>query len=129
MLPLYLSTETRYTANCKRFMPIRLPQMRQNIYLSFIKEYVKKFETELKQDDNYRIERFIEELCETMLIISILLNESDEAVKYYWEHAHDSNKEITLYKILDTIREFGDKKLWIRVYEDGLKKTYNQERH
>lgn len=55
--------------------------------------------------------------------------EPEDAVKYYWEHVHDSNKEITLYKILDTISEFGDEKLWIRVYEDGLKKTYNQEIH
>ena len=97
--------------------------------LSIIKEYVEQFETELNRDkDNrsnksYQIRNFIEELCETMLIISILLNEPEDAVRYYWEHAHDLDKEITLYKILGTIRAFGDEKLWIRVYEDGLKKN------
>lgn len=95
--------------------------------LSIIKEYVEQFETELNQDknnlshNNYRIKSFIEELCETMLIISILLNKPEDAVRYYWEHVHDLKKEITLYKILDTIREFGDEKLWIKVYEDGIK--------
>ena len=95
--------------------------------LSFIKEYVKQFESELNKDknnlfdtNNYRIRSDIEELCETMLIISISLNEPEDAVKYYWEHVHDSNKEITLYKLLDTIRSFGDTELWIRVYEYGL---------
>ena len=95
--------------------------------LSIIKEYVEQFETELNQDknnlshNNYRIKSFIEELCETMLIISILLNKPEDTVRYYWEHVHDLKKEITLYKILDTIREFGDEKLWIKVYEDGIK--------
>ena len=32
-------------------------------------------------------------------------------------------KEITLYKILDTIRVYGDEKLWVSVYENGIKKN------
>lgn len=94
--------------------------------IEFIKEYVEHYGTELKSKskyshDSYRIKSFIEELCETMLLISIFLCEPEEAVAYYWQHVHDSNKEITLYKILDTIDRYGDGKLWISVYEAGLK--------
>ena len=92
--------------------------------IDFIKEYVDKFEAEIKKKSSYssyQLSSNIEELCETMLIISILLCEPDDAVKYYWKHVHDSNKEVILYKILDTIRVFGDEKLWISVYENGIK--------
>lgn len=61
-------------------------------------------------------------MCETLLLISISLCEPEEAVAYYWQHVHDARPEITLYKILDTISEYGDDKLWISVYEDGLQK-------
>lgn len=92
----------------------------------FIKEYVEQYETELKMKskyshDSYRIKSCIEELCETMLLLSIFLCEPEDAIAFYWQHVHDSNKEITLYKILDTIGGYGDEKLWISVYEEGLK--------
>ncbi len=97
--------------------------------LGFIREYVEQYEAEIaiqkknRSNNSYRIRCYIEELCETMLMISILLYEPEDAVEYYWQHDKESDKEITLYKILDTIRQFGDEKLWIRVYEDGLKKN------
>lgn len=95
--------------------------------IAYIKEYVQRYETEIKKvkgssSASYYLQYNIEEMCETMLIISICLCETEDAIKYYWKHVHDSNKEITLYKILDTIGEFGDEKLWISVYEDGVKK-------
>ena len=57
-----------------------------------------------------------------MLIISILLCEPEEIIKYYWEHDKESNPEVTLYKLLYTIGHCGDDKLWIRAYEESLSK-------
>lgn len=95
--------------------------------LEIIKEYVSSYEEKLKaekknSDNRFQLENNIEEMCETMLIISIFLCEPDAAVKYYWKHVKNYEKEIVLYRILDTIDQFGDDKLWLSVYEDGLKK-------
>lgn len=95
--------------------------------IEFIKEYVERYETEIKSvkkhsNDNYHLKYNIEEMCETMLLISIYLCEPEDAVAYYWQHDYESKKEVTLYKILDTIGCYGDEKLWISVYEEGLKK-------
>lgn len=46
----------------------------------------------------------------------------EDAVKYYWLHNRDSDKEVTLFRILDTVELFGDEKVWTWVYEDGLKR-------
>ncbi len=99
----------------------------------FIKEFVKEFEAGLKKekkysDNIYYIERNILEMCETMLIISIFLCEPDVGIKFYWQHDKETRKEITLYRILDTIGDYGDDKLWISVYEDGLKKGIEPRR-
>ena len=97
--------------------------------LGFIKEFVEKYEEELQNNkrnhffDSYRVRFCIEELCETMLIISIMLYEPENAVEYYWQHVLEWDDEVKLYKILDTIHTFGDEQLWIQVYEDGLKKN------
>lgn len=95
--------------------------------IAFIKEYVERYEAEIKagtkrSHDEYRLKTYIKEMCETLLLISMSLCEPEEAVAYYWQHVHDSRPEITLYKLLDTIDEYGDDKLWISVYEDGLQK-------
>ena len=95
--------------------------------IAFIKEYVERYETELKtgtkrSHDEYRLKTYVEEMCETILLISLSLCEPEDAVAYYWQHVHDSRPEITLYKILDTIGAYGDDKLWIRVYEEGVQK-------
>lgn len=94
--------------------------------LMLITECVQRYEAEIKaekKDSNrrYFLQCGVEEMCETMLIISLNLCEPEDAIKYYWRHVHDSNKEVTLYKILDTITHYGDEKIWISVYEDGLK--------
>jgi hypothetical protein len=95
--------------------------------MQLIKEFVDEFEDKLKKNirdshESYRIKSNIEEMCETMLIISILLCEPEDAIKYYWKHDKESEAEVTLYKLLDTISDFGDDKLWISAYEDGVKK-------
>lgn len=94
--------------------------------IAFIKEYVNRYESEIKaakhSRDTYQLKYTIEEMCETMLLLSIYLCEPEDAVAYYWQHDYESKKEVTLYKILDTIGCYGDEKLWIRVYEEGLKK-------
>ena len=93
--------------------------------IDIIKEYVEKYEAKIDpkpkySHDKYEIIRNIENLCDTMLLISILLCEPDEAVKYYWEHDREKNSEITLYKMLNIISKFGGEDLWINVYEDAL---------
>ena len=95
--------------------------------IAFIKEYVERYEAELKTStkrshDEYRHKTYVEEMCETLLLISFSLCEPGEAVAYYWQHVHDARPEITLFKILDTISEYGDDKLWISVYEEGVQK-------
>lgn len=95
--------------------------------IGFIKEYMDQRENEFKKTNKYSNNRYrlkcdIEELCETMLVLSLLLSEPDEAVDFYWKHDKERDTEITLYKILATIHAFGDEELWIRVYEDGIKR-------
>lgn len=95
--------------------------------IEFIKEYVDKFEKELMKEKGYsnrryRLESNIEEMCNTMLIIGIQLFEPEEAISYYWRHDKEKNKEITLYKILDVISCLGEEQLWIKAYDDGLKR-------
>lgn len=95
--------------------------------IAFIKEYVGHYEAELKADkkhshDEYYLKAYIGEMCKTLLLISMSLCEPEEGVAYYWQHVHDHRPEITLYKILYTIGHYGDDKLWISVYEDGLQK-------
>jgi len=95
--------------------------------IELIKEYVEEFEDKLKKsiknsNESYRLKCSIEEMCETMLIISILLCEPEDAIKYYWKHDKESDPEVTLYKLLDTIDDCGDDKLWISAYEESLSK-------
>jgi hypothetical protein len=90
-------------------------------------KYVDKYESKLKSmgkwdDDRYKLEEHIEEMCKTMLIISISLFEPDDAVRYFWKHYISPKHEITLYVMLDVIEIYGDDELWIKVYEEGLKK-------
>lgn len=97
--------------------------------IGFIMEYVEKYEIQLKvepkkyySDRRYLLERHIEEMCNTMLVIAISLQEPVEAIKYYWTHVTDTDKEITLYRILDIVGIFGDNALWIKVYEEALQR-------
>lgn len=95
--------------------------------IAFIKKYVERYEAEIKigtkrSHDEYRLKSYVEEMCETFLLISMSLCEPEEGVAYYWQHVHDARPEITLYKILDTISEYGDDRLWISVYEEGVQK-------
>lgn len=93
----------------------------------FIKEYVEQLEAKSGKKNKYALEDYqiksnIDEMCQTMLIISIFLCEPEDGIKYYWKHNQESNKEVTLYKLLNIIKMYGDDKLWISVYENGLSK-------
>ncbi len=96
--------------------------------IEYIKEYVLKYETSLKLDkkkhsnNTYWTKEHIEELCRTMLLISLSLCEPDKAISYFWKHVREKNKEVILFKMLYTIGSYDNYKLWIRVYEDALKK-------
>lgn len=105
------------------------------IIRELVPEYEKKRDASRPYSSQfYNSARAAEELCETFLCIAIMLGEPDEAIGYYWKHAKDSDNEITLYKLLDTIALFEDRDLWIMTYEDALKKKikprdYLQEKY
>lgn len=64
----------------------------------------------------------VNELCGMILLISIELAEADAGIEYYFTHARNHDKEVTLYCILDLIHIMEDDDLWIRVYEYGIRK-------
>ena len=96
--------------------------------ISIAQGYVEKFETALAKErpgwsnTRYKLESNIEEMCETILCLGISLCEGSDAVKYYWAHNNrEKDKEVTLYKILDTIRiTDGRGSLWQNTYETAV---------
>lgn len=83
--------------------------------------------TRLKKydDGRYSLEYAIEELCNIILLISIGLAEPEEGVKYFFGHARDTTKEITLYRALELVDWLGEDDLWIEVYKYGLTNKIN----
>lgn len=70
----------------------------------------------------YDLEDEINELCSMILLLTIKLAEPEKGVKYYFKYARESDKEITLYRVLSIIDLMREDKLWLEVYEDGIKK-------
>ena len=95
--------------------------------ISIAMEMIDEMEESLKplskySDRRYSLESDIDNLCDTILGISINLGEPDDAIKNYWLHDKSFDKEVTLYKLLRSIRYFGGgKELWIKVYENAVK--------
>lgn len=64
--------------------------------------------------------------------------EPEPGVEYYFEHAKDRDREITLYRALDVVKWMGEDDLWMEVYKyglmkkieprDSLKKMYEERR-
>ncbi|MBR1444729.1 MAG: hypothetical protein IJ583_14490 [Firmicutes bacterium] len=72
---------------------------------------------------NYDIEEQINNLCEVILKLSILLCESAEGVEYYFKHNRACDSEIVLYRALNIIDSFNAAdKLWLDVYDKAVKK-------
>ncbi len=92
------------------------------------KGHIDKYESKLKtigkySENSYDVKSNIREMCETILILKLLLYEPQEGIDYYHLHDKEYNNEITLYRILDTIkvvRGYGEE--WISAYEDGIRR-------
>ncbi len=88
---------------------------------------IEEMEKELKKENKYSNHRYylqsnIRNLCDTILGIGIWLGEPDDAIKYYWMHDEEKDKEVTLYRLLQTIDFFeGGSELWRKTYENAVK--------
>ena len=88
----------------------------------------------------YRQKDAINSLCEFVEMLSIYLGEPEDGAKFFWQYQAEDNKEIALYRLLQTIAWFSeDNREWIRVYEDAverlkikprdsLKELYNEKK-
>jgi hypothetical protein len=73
--------------------------------------------------DNYRKNDCISYAAELYLIIKFSLYDYDDGISFYWKHfCKYSNSEITLYCLLEIIDPEENKDLWIREYENAVKK-------
>lgn len=70
----------------------------------------------------YEIDDAINELCNMIVLLAIELAEAEKWLDYYFKHARNMTREITLYCILDLIDWMDEKELWLEVYEYGVKK-------
>lgn len=79
---------------------------------------------ETGKNDNrwYELKEEINELCAVILMISVELAEPEEGIKFYFKHAQNSNREITLYWALRLMDWMEEEEMWIKVYEYGLSK-------
>ena len=83
----------------------------------------KKWKGTGKNDNRwYELEEEINELCAVVLMISVALAEPEEGIKFYFKHAQNSTREITLYCALQLMDWVEEEELWIKVYEYGLSK-------
>lgn len=80
--------------------------------------------TKLKKYDSrtYDLEDEVNELSAMILMLSIKLAEPEKGVKYYFKHARNARREITLYCALRLIEWLEEEELWIKVYEYGVSK-------
>lgn len=73
-------------------------------------------------DGRYELKETIDNLCDMILMLSISLSEPELGVDYYFRTCTETDKEITLYKILRIIDWMDEDELWLDVYRYGLKK-------
>lgn len=70
----------------------------------------------------YELEEEINELCAVILMVSVELAEPEEGIKFYFKHAQNSSREITMYCALQLMDWMEEEELWIKVYEYGISK-------
>lgn len=88
-----------------------------------VDERIQKLTALKKYDDRkYSLEDAVNELCATVLLLSVRLAEPEEGIKYYFQYSRERDKEITLYCALRLMDWTGEDELWIKIYEYGLKK-------
>lgn len=78
----------------------------------------------LKKYDSkrYELEEAVDELCGLIFLITIALGEPEKGVEYYFKHSKESDKEITLYRVLRLADWMDEEELWLEVYKYGLAK-------
>lgn len=84
------------------------------------KKNIKNKSWSFKNDFDYR-EKF-NNITEMVFRIYIELCEFDKAVNFFYKNYEETNKEIELYVLLRMISEYKLKELWLREYENALKK-------
>ena len=70
----------------------------------------------------YELEEAVDELCGLIFLITIALGEPEKGVEYYFKHSKESDKEITLYRVLRLADWMDEEELWLEVYKYGLAK-------
>lgn len=78
--------------------------------------------SKLKKHDSgeYVVKEAINELCNMILMISIILAEPEDAVKYYFKNYRSFQRETTLYCALEVVDLLEDDELWLNVYRYAL---------
>ncbi|RKI43497.1 hypothetical protein D7V86_19675 [bacterium D16-51] len=71
----------------------------------------------------YALEDTINNLCDMVLMIHIVLAELEEGISYYFKANRQREREIILYKALSLAEWLGEDDIWIQIYEYGIKKN------
>lgn len=70
---------------------------------------------------SYKLRETANNLCGMILMISIVLAEPEEGVRYFFENCKEYDREVVLYKALDYTDYVSDDRMWVDVYRYGLK--------
>ncbi|MGN0373396.1 MAG: hypothetical protein ACI4F3_11335 [Enterocloster sp.] len=72
-------------------------------------------------DSRYECEEDINELCDTILLLSLPLAETEAVIPYYFLNSREHEQEIVLYRALKLMEWMDEDELWIKIYQYGLK--------
>lgn len=78
---------------------------------------LKKYDTQ-----KYVLEDTINNFCDMVLMIHIVLSELEEGISYYFKVNKEREKEIILYKALRLAEWLDEDDSWLQIYEYGIKK-------
>ena len=79
-------------------------------------------QSELHREQRFYLEQAINELCNTMLLLSVKLAETAEFLPFYFAANFARSPEIILYRALWLMDLLDEDELWLQIYEYGLKK-------
>lgn len=88
-----------------------------------VDEQKEKLRTLKKYDSRrYHLEEAVNKLCGMILMIFVKLGEPEDGVKYFFDTYRKDDRECMLYMALDYTNYVGDDRVWMWVYEYGVKK-------
>lgn len=78
----------------------------------------------LKKHDygQYDLKEAVNKLCGMILMLSIELGDTEDGVNYFFRTSMEYSKEITLFVALRYVDFVGDDRVWMWIYEYGVKK-------